>query len=243
MQGLHRKGVSTQGERAGTRHLTRRALGTTRSRVSVTNHRERPSMAGRSKLQPQLPIPFLVRFVIGAFASVLLFLAVRAHFGWYGSVTLAIFVAGLGLIVLLLRATSRRKQRIYAGLALVAVLASLGLYLYSQAQRVSISGVVSCASGLDVEGVYVAALGGGSGFATWHANQEGWRATYSYVLPNGGPYAMHIGCGGTPKVWGTVNRSPEMTTPHIAMKCFNTRLTAHRANVPPFTCWPSKSSA
>jgi hypothetical protein len=54
-----------------------------------------------------------------------------------------------------------------------------------------------------VEGVWIAAQNGGSGWATWTAMNSASTASYSYSLPNGGSYAVHVGCGGSPADWAT----------------------------------------
>jgi hypothetical protein len=53
-----------------------------------------------------------------------------------------------------------------------------------------ISGNVQCAT-MAVEGVWIAAVNGGSGWATWTAAGSAGTASYSYTLPHGGSYAVH----------------------------------------------------
>jgi hypothetical protein len=65
-----------------------------------------------------------------------------------------------------------------------------------------ISGYVQCAT-MAVEGVWIAAVNGGSGWATWTALSSPSTASYSYTLPDGGSYAVHAGCGGSPADWAT----------------------------------------
>jgi hypothetical protein len=72
---------------------------------------------------------------------------------------------------------------------------------------VRISGSIQCQS-KGVEGVWIQAVDGGSGWAPWvssaaHASY----ATYSYTLPHGGKYSAEIGCGGTPSAWTVVEYS------------------------------------
>src|SRR5262249_43331347 len=64
----------------------------------------------------------------------------------------------------------------------------------------NVSGYVQCFT-MPVEGVWIAASSGGSGLATWHTVNEPTNAYYSYQLPNGGDYAVHVGCGGSPANW------------------------------------------
>jgi hypothetical protein len=54
-----------------------------------------------------------------------------------------------------------------------------------------------------VEGVWIDAENGGSGWAQWAAMNSPSIAHYSYALPNGGSYAVHVGCGGSPADWLT----------------------------------------
>jgi hypothetical protein len=63
-----------------------------------------------------------------------------------------------------------------------------------------ISGYVKCST-MAVEGVWIAAQNGGSGWAKWTAMKSASSASYSYSLPNGGMYAVHVGCGGSPADW------------------------------------------
>jgi len=53
-----------------------------------------------------------------------------------------------------------------------------------------------------VEGVYIVASNGGSGWADWHALPGHPNvALFSRTLPNGGSYVVHVGCGGTRHHW------------------------------------------
>jgi len=64
-----------------------------------------------------------------------------------------------------------------------------------------VSGYVQCQSQA-VEGVYIEASNGGSGWAPWVSSAaRSSYATYSYTLANGGEYSVWVGCGGTPKRW------------------------------------------
>ena len=64
-----------------------------------------------------------------------------------------------------------------------------------------ISGSIQCQSS-SVEGVWVQAANGGSGWAPWISSAaRPDYATYSYTLPHGGEYSLHIGCGGTTSSW------------------------------------------
>ena len=64
-----------------------------------------------------------------------------------------------------------------------------------------ISGSVQCES-RSVEGVYIEGSNGGSGWAPWVSSAaRSSYATYSYTLPQGGEYAVYVGCGGTTSAW------------------------------------------
>jgi hypothetical protein len=65
-----------------------------------------------------------------------------------------------------------------------------------------ISGYVQCST-MAVEGVWIVAENGGSGWAKWTAGNSASTAKYSYTLPHGGRYAVHVGCGGSPAHWQT----------------------------------------
>ena len=69
-----------------------------------------------------------------------------------------------------------------------------------------VGGVVICASGSPVVGVWIESEAGGSGFAE-RGDDIGGRSSYSYTLPNGGRYRAHVGCGGTEQQWATNNKS------------------------------------
>jgi hypothetical protein len=64
-----------------------------------------------------------------------------------------------------------------------------------------VSGYVQCTS-LPVEGVWIVARRGGSGWAEW-TGVTATLARYNYTLPKGGSYAVHVGCGGSLPDWQT----------------------------------------
>lgn len=67
-----------------------------------------------------------------------------------------------------------------------------------------VSGSIQCQVG-GVEGIWIQAANGGSGWAPWVSSAaRPSYATYSYTLPYGGPYSAEIGCGGTSSTWGVV---------------------------------------
>lgn len=73
-----------------------------------------------------------------------------------------------------------------------------------------IEGSARCTSGALVQGIWVEGFSGGSNFATMgHAAPDGSRP-FTYQLPYGGRYQVHVGCGGTPAAWG-----PEIWSPYV----------------------------
>lgn len=63
-----------------------------------------------------------------------------------------------------------------------------------------ISGQVQCVDELPVEGVWIQASSGGSGWATTR-NINGYTKDFSYSLPHGGAWTVHVGCGGSTSRW------------------------------------------
>jgi hypothetical protein len=55
---------------------------------------------------------------------------------------------------------------------------------------------------MPVEGVWIDAQNGGSGYAKW-TGITATIARYNYRLPKGGKYAVHVGCGGSLAQWQT----------------------------------------
>lgn len=95
------------------------------------------------------------------------------------------------------------------GITVVLLLASTSTALYRDvtvpsASATTVSGYVECwpDTTKEVEGVWIAAASGGSGWATWHAlpGQPN-IAWFSRTLPRGGEYFVHVGCGGTTMRW------------------------------------------
>jgi len=70
-----------------------------------------------------------------------------------------------------------------------------------------VSGSIECQS-TGVEGVWIDAANGGSGWAPWVSSAAyPSYASYSYTLPYGGEYSVEIGCGGKPSAWTVVEYS------------------------------------
>jgi hypothetical protein len=63
-----------------------------------------------------------------------------------------------------------------------------------------ISGQVQCVDELAVEGVWIQASSGGSGFASLQ-NLNGYTKNFRYSLPHGGAWTVHVGCGGGTSDW------------------------------------------
>lgn len=108
----------------------------------------------------------------------------------------------------------------FAVLGSVAVLCTaLGCTLPNGRPQV-VSGSVECASGAAAVGVWVDALSGGSGWGTTQriaGHPE--RLLYRRDLPLGGRFIVHVGCGGTPAVWGSSNSSAPVGGPYADFRC------------------------
>jgi len=92
----------------------------------------------------------------------------------------------------------------HVGLACSVMLGLLGLGLnigpQPAAASTGVAGNVQCLT-MPVEGVWIAAASGGSGWASWSTHGNPTAASYHYSLPHGGKYAVHVGCGGSPARW------------------------------------------
>jgi len=64
-----------------------------------------------------------------------------------------------------------------------------------------VTGGVRCKSGAAVQGVWIETPNGGRGFADWSPGSDPSDATF-YKEIGASPYAVHVGCGGTPQHWG-----------------------------------------
>jgi transcriptional regulator with XRE-family HTH domain len=113
----------------------------------------------------------------------------------------------------------------------VALLA-IGAYVVSQIAHgqgsFTVTGSVVCESGQPVVGVWIAASAGqkDSGFAHLGPADSsgisypiGARGTYSYRLPHGGAYAVHVGCGGSARRWASSNYSPLLSSRTAHLHC------------------------
>ena len=90
-----------------------------------------------------------------------------------------------------------------------------------------VSGSATCQSGRPVVGIWIAASSGqkDSGYAhlgpaTAGTNfAAGSTVTYSYLLPHGGTYGVHVGCGGTASDWDSRNFSPLISGRIAHLRC------------------------
>lgn len=89
-----------------------------------------------------------------------------------------------------------------AGLAAASVVGVLAFGSSASAAYAStgISGQVQCVDEQTVEGVWIQASSGGSGFASLR-NVNGYTKNFSYSLPHGGAWTVHVGCGGSTSHW------------------------------------------
>src|SRR6266545_1406351 len=122
-------------------------------------------------------------------------------------------------------ARSRRRTtalRITLGVAmatLVAAAVTVGAFERSSSPRhlVLLSGRVTCATGVSVEGVWVQPADGKGGWA--QLRRDGPSAAWQYSLEAGATYHVHVGCGGSPKDWASANYSAPLNSTTTALVC------------------------
>lgn len=113
---------------------------------------------------------------------------------------------------------------------IVAALLAIGAYAVSHIDHGSstVTGSVVCESGRPVVGVWIAASAGQSDSGYAHVGPSdssgtsypiGPAGTYSYLLPHGGPYAVHVGCGGTAAHWASRSYSPLLSSRTAHLRC------------------------
>jgi nucleoside phosphorylase len=115
---------------------------------------------------------------------------------------------------------------------IAAALLGTGGYALSQMRgdqgSTELSGSVVCESGKPVVGVWIASSAGqgASGFAHLGppdvdgiSRPIGSRGTYSYLMPHGGSYAVHVGCGGNAKKWASKFFSRLLSSPTVSLRC------------------------
>jgi hypothetical protein len=83
---------------------------------------------------------------------------------------------------------------------------------------VEVSGQVACTSGRPVVGVWVQA-DAGSGFASRKGLGDGSTSDYWYWLSTPEPYALHVGCGGSPSSWAVAVYSSVVGGTHNSFDC------------------------
>lgn len=116
-------------------------------------------------------------------------------------------------------------------LVIAALLATVGYsvsrIVHSQSGLL-LTGSVVCESGRPIVGVWIAASTGQSDSGFAHLGPPGASGisypigatgTYSYRLPHGGTYAVHVGCGGTAQHWASSNYSPLLSGPTAHLLC------------------------
>ncbi|MFC9795359.1 hypothetical protein ACFVJI_22265 [Streptomyces sp. NPDC127584] len=87
------------------------------------------------------------------------------------------------------------------------------------------SGELTCSSGSRVVGVW---LQGTSvhGWAEFRNTSDG-KAEYSYKVPRGERYSLHIGCGGTPEKWLVDPHTSEVDGTRNSFDCFDVQSAPH----------------
>jgi hypothetical protein len=86
-------------------------------------------------------------------------------------------------------------------------------------QTVEITGQANCTSGHPIEGFWVEGAGG-SGWASWEYASET-NADYWFALPEGPPYKISIGCGGTRESWQVATYSGSVSGTHNSFNCYD----------------------
>src|SRR6266699_1536993 len=92
----------------------------------------------------------------------------------------------------------RRRAAVLVPLVLLACQATAGVALavtLPKSRPMDLHGTVRCRSGAEVQGVWVEGFSGGSWYADLTRDPDG-LTRYSYRLPYGGKYQVHVGCGG-----------------------------------------------
>lgn len=130
---------------------------------------------------------------------------------------------------------------------IVAALIAIGSYAKARIAHSSIitlTGSVVCESGRKVVGVWIAASTGQSDSGYAHLGPPnpnnvsypiGSSGTYSYLLPHGRSYAVHVGCGGSAAHWSSRNYSPLLSGRTADLRC-DDHTTADRGVIPRGRC-------
>jgi hypothetical protein len=102
---------------------------------------------------------------------------------------------------------AKSRRLMLALLASATVITGIAISAPAASASLNVSGHVECLS-MPVEGVWIAANSGGSGWASWsRAPSDPEEASFSYNLPNGGSFSVHVGCGGSPQNWAVATYS------------------------------------
>jgi hypothetical protein len=99
--------------------------------------------------------------------------------------------------------------------------------IWPATDAVAVSGSAICTSGRPVVGVWIAAItAGDSGFAHFYPAAVGphgaateANARYTYELPHAGPYSVHVGCGGTARLWASSISTRTLVVPSALLFC------------------------
>lgn len=106
---------------------------------------------------------------------------------------------------------------------IVVALIAIGTHLTAliSGNGSALTGSVWCESGRPVVGVWIAASSGqsDSGHAHLGSATNSGLNTYTYLLPHGGTYSVHVGCGGTASRWASRNFSPVLSGPTAHLEC------------------------
>ena len=130
--------------------------------------------------------------------------------------------------------------------ALIAI-ASYARARFTHSGAIIVTGSVMCESGRQVVGIWIAASTGqsDSGYAhlgppnpTGTSYPIGSTGTYSYLLPHGGSYAVHVGCGGSAAHWASSNYSPLLHSRTADLRCDDPTAAEHGV-IPRGKCIPA----
>jgi transcriptional regulator with XRE-family HTH domain len=127
------------------------------------------------------------------------------------------------------RGTARSRAVMPGVVSLAAALIAIGTYVarIGPGSSFLLTGSVTCESGRDVVGIWIAASAGqqDSGYAhlgtgaIGTAGATGATTSFSYRLPHGGPYVVHAGCGGIARHWTSVNFSGLLSGRAADLRC------------------------
>lgn len=105
---------------------------------------------------------------------------------------------------------------------LASLLVALGLILLITVPRVTnerITLEVTCTSGAPVVGLWLEASLGGSGWGEPADSTTPSTKNYGFILPFGGSYEAHVGCGGNRDRWEVNVKSDRRNAPQRRLMC------------------------